>query len=242
MTDVDRLRELMHDPGWSLSPWPDAEQRIRRTARRQRAVTAAVAAALATMLAGAALAASPLLRPGAAPVAGRPPHHVTQRATTPHPSPSPSPSRQLLTPPVGSTGFPAATYPAALRPRQHGSALTLCPAPAGLERPGPATPAAATAVLRELSGGFHADLRVSDRSAWPFLASSWRAGGIRLFAKAASSAPRYSGPLRPGAALTHAVLGACGSQVASATWVIITHGSRLLFVTRRNHMLFYSLA
>jgi hypothetical protein len=240
VTDEDRLRELMHDPGWSLPPWQNAERRIRRAARRQRAVTAGAPVTLAMMLAGVALAASPLLRPGAAPVAGRPTHHVTQRATKPHRSPSPS--RQLLTPPVGSTGFPAAIYPTALRARQHGSTLALCPAPAGLEPPGPATPAAATAVLRELSGGFHADLRASDRAAWPYLANSWRAGGIRLFAKAARSAPRYSGPLRPGAALTRAVLGACGSQVASATWVIVTHSSRLLFVTRRNRMLFYSLA
>ena len=239
MTNEDRLRELMHDPGWSLPPWRNAERRIRRAARRQRAVAAGVAVALAMVLAGAVLAAGPLLRSGAAPAAGRPTHHVTQRVK---PHALRSPSRQLPTPPVGSTGFPAAIYPAALRPRQYRSTLVLCPAPAGLEPPGPATPAAATAVLRELSGGFHADLRVSDRSAWPFLASSWRAGGIRLFANAARTAPRYAGPLQPGAALTRAVLGACGSQVASATWVIVTHGSRILFVTRRNHMLFYSLA
>ncbi|HYK31577.1 MAG TPA: hypothetical protein VEV63_06420 [Streptosporangiaceae bacterium] len=240
MTNEDRLRELMHDPGWSLPPWRNAERRIRRTARRQRAVTAGLAMALAMVLAGVALAASPVLRPGTAPVAGGPSHHVTRGANRPHPSPSPS--RQFLTPPVGSTGFPAAIYPAALRPRPYRSTLALCPAPAGLERPGPATPAAAAAVLRELSSGFRADLRVSDRSAWPFLATSWKAGGIPLFAEAARSAPRYSGPLRPRAALTRAVLGACGTQVANATWVIVTHGSRLLFVTRRNHMLFYSLA
>jgi len=38
------------------------------------------------------------------------------------------------------------------------------------------------------------------------------------------------------------VLVACGSQVVGATWVIVTPGSRILFVTRRGHMLFYSLA
>lgn len=241
MSDEDRLRELMHDPGWSLPPWRHAEQRIRRAARRQRAVTAGAGAAIAVVLASVVLAASPLLRTGPAPAAIGPAHHGTQR-THDTPRPSRSPTTPRLTPPVGSTGFPAAIYPAAVSARHRPSTLALCPAPVGLEPPGPATPAAATAVLRELSGGFHAELRVSDRSAWPFLASRWRAGGIRLFANAARSASRYSGPLRPGADLTRAVLVACGSQVANATWVIITRGSRILFVTRRGHMLFYSLA
>jgi len=240
MTDEDRLRRLMHDPGWSLPPWQNAEHRIRQAARRQRAVTASAGAAVAVVLAGVVLAASPLLRPGSAPVAVRTPFHGTQSATSPRPSPSPSLPR--LTPAVGSIGFPATIYPAAIRTRHHASALPLCPAPAGLEPPGPATPAAATAVLRKLSGSFHADLQASDRSAWPFLASWWQAGGIRLFAKAAGLTPRYSGPLPPGADLTRAVLLACGSQVATATWEIITRGSRILFVTRRGHMLFYSLA
>jgi hypothetical protein len=235
----ERLRELMHDPGWSLPPWRNAEQRIRRAARRQRAVTGVVAAAAAVVLAGVVLVASPLLRTGSASVATGPIHHSTRQPIKP--SPSPSSPRPRLTPPVGSTGFPTAIYPAAVRTRHYTGALVLCPAPSGLEPPGPATPEAAMAVLRELSGSFHADLRVSDRSAWPFLASTWRAGGIRLFARAARSAPRYAGPLPPGADLTRAVLGACGNQVASATWVIVTPSSRILFVTRRGHMLFYNL-
>lgn len=240
MTDEDRLRELMHDPGWSLPPWRNAERRIRRAARRQHAIMAAAGVAIAAVIVGVVLTATPLLRPGSAPVAISTPSHSAQPAKNPSPSSSPSPSR--LTPAIGSTGFPAAIYPAPVRTRHHASALPLCPAPAGLEPPGPATPAAATAVLRELSGSFHADLRASDRSAWPFLASRWEAGGIRLFANAARLAPRYSGPLPQGAKLTRAVLVACGRQVATATWEIITRGSRILFVTRRGHMLFYSLA
>jgi len=245
VTGEERLRELMRDSGWSLPPWRNAEQRIRRAARRQRAVTAGFAVATALVLAGAALIASPLIRTGSAPVAVKAAHHGMQRPSQPRlaqPGPSPSPSRPRVTPPVGATGFPEAIYPAAIRTRQNASTLALCPARTGLELPGPATPAAATAVLRELSGSFRADLQVSDRSAWPFLADMWRAGGIRLFARAARSAPRYSGPLRPGAGLTRAVLSACGSEVAGATWVIVAHGSRILFVTRRGHMLFYSLA
>jgi len=229
----------MHDPGWSLPPWRDAEQRIRRVARRQRALKAGAGAVVAALLAGVGLAASPLLRTGSAPVAVKKAHPSPERTAKPHASPSRP--RPRLTPPIGSTGFPAAIYPAAVRTRHHARALALCPAPAGLEPPGPATPAAATAVLRELSGSFRADLQVSDRSAWPFLASRWRTGGILLFARVASSQPRYAGPLRPGADLTRSVLAACGTQVASATWVIASRGSRILFVTRRGHMLFYSL-
>lgn len=32
----NRLRDLLSDPQWSLRPWPDAQERVRRTARRQR--------------------------------------------------------------------------------------------------------------------------------------------------------------------------------------------------------------
>jgi YVTN family beta-propeller protein len=45
----DRLRELLHDPRWSLPAWRDPEQRIRKAARRQRlrliGMTAGAAAA-----------------------------------------------------------------------------------------------------------------------------------------------------------------------------------------------------
>ena len=39
-----RLRELLLDPGWFLPPWPDAQARIRRAARRQRIRAAGLAA------------------------------------------------------------------------------------------------------------------------------------------------------------------------------------------------------
>lgn len=39
-----RLRELLRDPGWSLSPRPDAQARIQRSARRQRATITGLAA------------------------------------------------------------------------------------------------------------------------------------------------------------------------------------------------------
>jgi hypothetical protein len=39
-----RLRELLRDPGWSLTPPPDAQAWIRRSARRQRVVLTGLAA------------------------------------------------------------------------------------------------------------------------------------------------------------------------------------------------------
>lgn len=59
---ADRLRELLHDPRWSLPSWPDTEERVRKTARRQRrrvigvagsaAVTAIAAIAIPLTLLG----------------------------------------------------------------------------------------------------------------------------------------------------------------------------------------------
>jgi len=51
-----RLRELLHDPEWSLPPRPDAMARIRRTARRQRVKAAGTAACAAAAIASAAVA------------------------------------------------------------------------------------------------------------------------------------------------------------------------------------------
>ncbi len=44
--EEEMLRRLLRDPRWSLSPWPDAGQRVRRTARRQRRGTVTAAAGL----------------------------------------------------------------------------------------------------------------------------------------------------------------------------------------------------
>jgi hypothetical protein len=57
-TAAERLRELLGDPRWSLPPWPDAEERVRKAARRQRrrvigattGLTATAAAAIAVPL------------------------------------------------------------------------------------------------------------------------------------------------------------------------------------------------
>jgi hypothetical protein len=68
-TDDDaesRLRELFRDPRWSLSPWPDADARVRRTARRQRirATVVAVSAGIAAITAIVALALPRASSPG----------------------------------------------------------------------------------------------------------------------------------------------------------------------------------
>jgi hypothetical protein len=235
----------MRDPGWSLPAWPDAQARVRRAARRQRLATAGIAAAFLLVAATAALVPLALLGPASPPVA------TGRKPVTAHPSSPPPPPRSRHLPPVGSAGFPAWIYPAAVKPRRAVSALSLCPDAAGLEAPGPATPAAAKIVLHRLGRDFKNDLRVSDRSAWPSLASSWQSGGDRLRARAALSSVRYSGPLRssPGvpAVVKHAIAAGCGRLVARSTWVIVygpagkpAHDAAIFFVTRRGHMLFYS--
>jgi hypothetical protein len=60
-----RLRELLLDPGWSLPPWPDAQARIRRAARRQRVRAAGLAACTGAI--AAAAVAVPLALSGGSP-------------------------------------------------------------------------------------------------------------------------------------------------------------------------------
>jgi hypothetical protein len=130
-------------------------------------------------------------------------------------------------------------------------ALTLCPDPAGLEAPGPYTAAAARTVLGLLGRGLAGDLRVSDRSGWPFLARSWKLGGHTLLTFARMPV-RFAGPLQAvrgvPADLRRAVTAGCGTLVARATWVVSVrtarrqaHQADMLFVTRRGHMLFYCI-
>jgi hypothetical protein len=128
-------------------------------------------------------------------------------------------------------------------------ALTLCPDPAGLEDPGPYTAGAAQTVLHLLGRGLADDLRVSDRSAWPFLAGSRNLGGIATLTR---TSVLFAGPLQASrgvpAGLRGAVAAGCGTRVARATWVVSLRLTRrpalhadVLFVTRRGHMLFYGV-
>lgn len=257
MNHEDRLRELLRDPRWSLALWPDAHSRVLRAARRQRRAVATAAGAVAVVFAVAAAFTLPALL-GSSPAelsTGQP--TVAGSASRPGPadsSPSPTPVAPTAlpsTPPVGSAAFPVSIYPAPKRPRMTIGALALCPDPAGLEDPGPFTAAAARTVLGVLGRGLACDLRVSDRSAWPFLASSWKLTDSTLLTFARTPV-RFAGPLQVGrgvpADLRRAIAAGCGTRVARATWVLSFRLARrpglqavMLFITRRGHMLFYGL-
>jgi hypothetical protein len=81
--EEDKLRELLHDPGWSLPARPDAVARIHRAARRQRVQTAGTATFAVAIVAGA------IAGPLALSSAGAP-------ANIPHSAqPTPQPTIQL---------------------------------------------------------------------------------------------------------------------------------------------------
>jgi len=103
-----RLRELLLDPGWSLPPWPDAQARIRRAARRQRVRAAGVAACTGAIAAVAV--AVPLALSGGGPgtAAGRVP---AAPATASHARATPSVRDSVITvlmPDVTGLKLPAA--------------------------------------------------------------------------------------------------------------------------------------
>ena len=257
MNDEDRLRELLRDPRWSLAPRADAQSRVLRAARRQRRAAVGAAGAVAGVIAAAAVFTLPALignSPAAVPT-GQP--TVAGPASRPGPtgssaSQAPAPRTGLpSTPPVGSAAFPVSIYPAPRKPRMTTGALALCPNPAGVEDPGPFTAAAARTVLGGMGRGLSSDLRVSDRSAWPSLASSGKLSDSSLLTFARTPV-LFAGPLQAGrgvpANLRRTVAAGCGTRVARATWVLsfrLTRRSALhavmLFVTRRGHMLFYGL-
>lgn len=242
MSDEQRLRELLHDPAWSLPRWPPAQAlaRIRRTARRQRLIMAGKSAAVAVVVGASVLVAVSAAANGALPLWTR-----RSDAAGPHRSP---PHR---VPPVGSSGFPAAIYPAAISPHAGQRGAAPCPAPSGLRAPGPATPARALAVLRSADAGLARQLRVTDRALWPELASRHRTAILPIL-RAARSSVRYSGPLRAGigelAAVRQAITASCGDRVMRATWVIVSgvpgrpsQDAELLFLTRHSQLLLYQI-
>jgi hypothetical protein len=205
-TEVEqRLRELLHDPGWSLPAWPDPAARVARAARRQRIRTASLAAIASAAVVVLALSA---FRPGQG--AG-PPASATTGA--------------YALPAVGAAGFPASIYPAADRStalRRSGQ----CPDPAGLELTLPAVMRAQTAAVVEgLGTSFRSDLASSDRAYWPHIRASWRSG---THPESGSARVLYSGALEsrpaqiatPG--LARAVRTACGNPTARDTWLIVT--------------------
>ena len=237
MTYQNRLSDLLHDPGWSLPTWPQEQAlaRIRRAARRQRLVAATLSASAAVVVA--AIVAVPFTLP--------------RLAQSPRPVPSPRLAPSPVVPAVGSAGFPANIYPAAITPHGTASGLGACPAPTGLQPAGLATPAAALAVLHHLDSGLAHQLRLTDRSAWLLLTASGRRAATMRALRSGLTLP-YSGPLRAGvgelAAVRRAVTVACGRRVMRSTWVIVSllrgrpsGDAELLFLTRRGHLLWYGM-
>jgi hypothetical protein len=232
-TIEDRLRELMRDPSWELPPWPDPQARLARAARRRgmRTATAAVTAAAAT----AAIATAAALLPAQA----RPPAQV-QVGHKPV---------AFALPPRGSAGFPVGIYPP---PLAH-PVLNLvgrCPNPAGL-RPLPAgMRSSALAVLDGLGRSFTSDLRLSDRTYWPQLQASWRAGAARsagrvhvLYSAPLESRHPVFGPPN----LAASVRAGCGHRTAADTWLVITGKASLpglqgefLLLDRMGHVLVWN--
>lgn len=86
----NRLRELLRDQGWSLTPRPDAMQRIRQAARRQRIKAASTTAGAAAAIAITAIAV-PLASSGT----------QTTQAT--------QAMQATRTPPVSASSVPAST-------------------------------------------------------------------------------------------------------------------------------------
>ncbi len=213
-----RLRELLHDPGWSLPSWPDAQARVRKAARRQRLKGTGIAVG-----AGAAIAAVVVLttllteaRPGSSPAVS-PSRHSRPGATH-------------TLPPVGAADFPANIYPAPQGvPRGKAHFLGACPNPAGLQPAGSGSAAAALKVIKNLGRSFGSDLSLSDRSFWPAIESQWQPGGTRVLPSPGQGGPvLFSGPLefyyqafRP-PDLTSAIQMGCGSRIATGMWMIVT--------------------
>ncbi len=184
MAGEERLRELLRDPRWSLPPWPDAELRVRRTARRQRMRFARIGGAVAAVVTTAAvLPVMALARnPGGPTASGGPA--------------APTPGVHLLAlPALGAPGFPVGIYPAARRAVLMTAAMPLCPANSGLQVPNRNTAVVAVIELRQQGRSFAADLRGSDRAYWPGLLRGWRQDPVKIAAQAADMSVTYSGPL-----------------------------------------------
>jgi hypothetical protein len=202
-----RLRDMLHDPGWSLPAWSDPRARVARAARRQR-IRAASSAAIASAAAAAVIVTALSAFQG---------QTVVSRAG--------ATTAAYALPAVGAAGFPASIYPsperlAARRPSAK------CPDPARLELRSPTVMRAQTlAVIGNLDTSFRSGLVSSDRAYWPQLRSDWRSGSRPA---GGDNNVLYSGPLESRTAqlvtpgLGRAVRIDCGSQTASRTWLMVT--------------------
>jgi hypothetical protein len=227
----DRLRELLHDPGWSLPAWPDAEARIRRRARRQRIRAATAGAAVAGIAAAVVTTVTGFQSPGVL---------------------APTGPAATVAPGPGAAGFPLSIYPAA-RQGLAGGTFTRCPDLDGLAAAGPGATARATAVVASLDAAtFSTDLRLTDRAYWPqeqagrrISSAPGRSGGRVLYSGPLASSG--SGAAAEAGALSRAVIRSCGSRTARDTWLVITAApgrtrgqSEFLLLDRRGHFLVWN--
>lgn len=165
-----------------------------------------------------------------------------------------APARQARShrlPAVGAPGFPASVYPPP-RPHPVVNSLGHCPAPAGLQPFTPASATAALGVIPRLGRSFTGDLRLTDRTFWPVIASGWQPGGTRVFTPIRPQPTLYSGPLESyhqsegPPDFTKLIAAGCGARLARNTWMIV-EGPRgnpaiqgeFLFLNRRGRILLY---
>jgi hypothetical protein len=232
-TEIEnRLRELLRDPGWSLPPWPDPQDRVRRVARRQRRRAAGMATGVTAVTAAVIVGALSAFQPGA------------------RPNPDAVPVAYAL-PAVGAPGFPVSLYPPA--GQQAAILFGRCPNPAGVQAPAPGLRAQTTTVVTGLGTSFTSDLRTSDRADWPQVQSRWRSATSKVSAPADVV---YSGPLESrratafgSAGLSRSVRAACGSETARDSWlVVIRRGggpgqqSEYLLLDRRGRVLVWHVS
>lgn len=255
MSDLeDRIRAALHDPRRQIPAWPDPMPRIRRAARRQRlrrvltsaVVTAAAVIAVVAIVRNLPVADNGPSGPGGAFSSTR---SASPKATRPA---SPKPNRSAL-PPVGAPGYPAAIYPAAVRPRSGGAAVVAaCPAPAGLVKP----PASARATAAAITGRWGtanraALLHAADRAIWPDIASNsltYRAHGRRhqtepiLYAGLLKAEHRNLGAPDP----SGFIRSSCGTATVDRSYLVVTGRQSepalqedWVFVDRAGHLLLY---
>ena len=175
MTAEDRLRELLRDPAWALPAWPDAQHRVRRSARRQRRRLAGAGAAAAAVVTAVALVPVVLLTS----TAGRP---LDAGSTV-----------TMRLPALGARGFPVKYYPAAVRARVVSRVLAFCPAQVGLQVPSRHDGAAALTALHRFGSTVGVNLHLSDRAAWQ---KAVTVGWAKQVTVVAQQVVVYSGPLR----------------------------------------------
>ena len=152
-----RLRELLRDPRWSLRPRPDAQVRIRRAARRQRAKTASLAGAAAgTMIAACAAiipatiglsghtrgpaAATPASRGRAARPSTSPTQTQSRTGSARSPRSAPPPTRPVNRSDVGAEAWRARDHPGREDRLHHRAYDAITPVITATSTPGPLIP------------------------------------------------------------------------------------------------------